>query len=297
MSRSSEALRALAATALAALLWGCPPTPADTNNSSANPGGVGSGNAVPSCYAAVAIGAPAPAPGRAVFVLVDQTTGLDEHLRETISRNLEQLLAPGTSFTVATFSAFSQGNYTTVLASGTLEAPLTADQRLHLQAGKVEQMGQCLDQQRGFGIQVANQRVEEATGAAASSFTNSEIMAGLRQLSEAVRASPAEERIVIVVSDLLEHSTVTSFYRQQTIRMIDPAEEMEKAEAHGLIADFDDARVAIIGAGLLAPGSGAAASRPIREREALHRFWEQWFEHSNARLIAYGEPDLVAPIQ
>ena len=50
-----------------------------------------SGEAVASCYAAIEIGAPAPAPDRAVFVFVDQTTGLDPRLRATIETNHPRL--------------------------------------------------------------------------------------------------------------------------------------------------------------------------------------------------------------
>lgn len=255
------------------------------------------GSLVPSCYAAVELDVPPPPPTRAVFVLIDQTTGIDDRLKDTARTNLERLLRPGSTFTVATFSAFTAGNFTRILASGVIEAPLSEAQRLHLSSPKVADMAACLPRQLAFARRIALEKFEEATGAATSSFTNSEIMASLRQLSEAVRASAAEERIVIVVSDLLEHSTVTSFYRDHNVRVIQPAEEMRKAEENGLIGDFDEARVAVIGAGLLAPDSHAAATRPSGQREALRRFWEQWFARSNAQLIAYGEPDLVAPIQ
>ena len=58
---------------------------------------------IPDCYAASGLGVPAPAPARAVFVLVDQTTGLDDHLRATARDNLAGLLQPGATFTISTF--------------------------------------------------------------------------------------------------------------------------------------------------------------------------------------------------
>ena len=254
------------------------------------------GGAVASCYQAVGIGVPAPAPSRAVFVLVDQTTGLDDRLRGTIQSNAERLLGPGTAFTIATFSAFSRGNYATVLASGTVEAPLTEHQRLNLSSRLVDGLAGCLDQQRAFAAQLLEQKLAEATGAASSSFSNSEIIGSLRQLAKAVKASPAREKIVILVSDLLEHSAATSFYSSRDLRQVDVGEEIRKAEAHNLFADFGGARVAVIGAGLLSPESGAGAVRDTARLNALRSFWEQWFERSNARLIAYGEPDLVTPL-
>ncbi len=293
LARSAILLSALLASA------GCNGTEGDNSSTGANTAGgdlPAAGEAVPSCYAAVRIGVPAPAPTRSVFVLVDQTTGLDDRLRETARRNLAALLRPGTRYTIATFSAFSRGHYATILTSGTIEAPLTTDQRLNLSSPRVAELAGCLDQQRTFAARLAAEKLAEATAASSSSFANSEIMSSLRQLSDAVRASPGDDKIVIVISDLLEHSAATSFYSNRDLRLLDPAEEIGRAEQHTLFGDFGEARLAVIGAGLLSPGSGSDAVRETPKLNALRAFWQQWFERSNARLIAYGQPDLVTPI-
>ena len=184
-----------------------------------------------------------------------------------------------------------------MIASGTLEAPLSEEQRLHLAARKVGQMDACLQQQHAFAVQEAARRVAEATAASASTFTHSEVMGSLRQLSQVVRASPATDRIVILVSDMLEHSDATSFYADRNLRLVDPAQEMAMAERHELLADFGGADVAVVGAGLLSPEAAADAGRTTPELNALRSFWTQWFERSNAELVAWGQPDLVAPIR
>lgn len=298
MSMLDRGLRVAALAACALLLGGCPGGgTSDQAHRDADAVQVPpSENAVPSCYAAVDVGVPAPAPHRALFILVDQTTGLDDRLRQTLRSNLERLLQPGTSFTIATFSAFSRGHYAAVAATGAIETPLSEEQRLHLPASKVEPVGECLGQQRAFAIQIASQHLAEATSASSSTFTHSEIMASLRHLSEAVRASPARDKLVILVSDLLEHSTVTSFYANREIRPIDTEEELRKAGEHELLADFEGARLAVIGAGLLSPDSEGQAVRPTRALNALRHFWEQWFERSRADLVGYGQPDLAAPL-
>jgi hypothetical protein len=279
-------------------LEACPDRDASGNHAAApaETGSQAARNDVPSCYATVRPGVGAPPPGRAVFVLVDQTTGLDQRLRETVRSNVERLLSPGSSFTIGTFSAFSQGHFATVLASGSLEAPLTDEQRLHLAAQKVQEMEACLAQQAGFARQLASQRIQDATNASAPSFSHSEIMAGLKNLSAAVRAAPAAERYVIIVSDLLENSTATSFYANRNLREIAPEAEMTNARDHQLIADFANARVAVVGAGLLSPESAPDRVRNVRALNALRIFWQQWFERSRARLVQYGEPDLTAPL-
>ena len=288
----TELRRAAALLAAAAILSSCDGGPAPA----AGGGGEERAEYRKDCYSAVKLEAESPAPERAVFVLVDQTTGLDKPLRETVAENLEALLGPGTLFTVATFSARNKGRYATILAEGELQAPPPEEARTDLPVTRLERLGACLKQQEGGVKREASRLVSKAAKVEASTFTHSEILASLKQLSEAVKASDADEKLVILVSDLLEHSPATSFYKNKDLRKIDPAAELEKAKEAGLIADFDGARVAVVGAGLLS-GDSEDAVRDTAALAALRSFWEQWLEQSNAALAQYGEPDLVADLR
>jgi hypothetical protein len=121
-------------------------------------------------------------------------------------------------------------------------------------------------------------------------------MSEMKQLSEPVRASSAADRLVLVVSDLLEHSPVTSFYQNRRLRQLDPATEIDRAAAINLFGDFRGARIAVIGAGLLPSTSGADSVRDTKALMELHQFWATWFDKSHGALIEYGEPDLVQPL-
>jgi hypothetical protein len=250
-----------------------------------------------SCYEISGLGIQPPEARRAIFVLVDQTTGLSERLRTTLRRSVERLLVPGATYGVFTFSAYTSDHFVTEASSGALEAPVPDSDRRSLSVRGLERLDHCLARQRSDVLTKAASELDQATGVSASTFSRSEIMASLSQLSAAVRASHATDRYVIVVSDLLEHSSTTSFYANRNLRLIDPAAEMQRAAANRLIGDFSDARLAVIGAGLLPPDSAPDAGRDAQRLDALKRFWEQWFRQSHADLIAYGQPDLVAPIQ
>ena len=252
---------------------------------------------VPDCYAEAGLSVAPPQPERALFVMVDQTTGLDDRLRRTVRSNAQRLLHPGTSFTVSTFSAFSRGNYATVIETAASQAPVPEAEQGGLPVRRVEALNACLSRQRDIVAAHLGAALDQAVDANASTFTNSDIMASLSQLSEAVVAAPGGEKLVILVSDLLEHSSTTSFYRNRQIRGIDPAAEIAKAEANRLFGQFDGARVAIVGAAMLAPESGEDATRDSAALGALREFWSEWLSRSGAQLIAYGQPDLVAPIQ
>jgi hypothetical protein len=248
------------------------------------------------CYAAVELDTEIPSPDRAVFVLVDQTTGLDKGLRNTITANVAKLLGPGTAFSIATFSARTSGRYATILAEGQLQAPPPEELRPDLPVTRLDRLDACLVQQaEGMKLEAAG-KAQAATKVQTSTFTSSEILASLTQLSEAVEASDAKDKLVIVVSDLLEHSPVTTFYSNKDLRRIDPAAELEKAREGGLIGNFDGARIAIVGAGLLS-GEKGQALRDTAALAALRSFWESWIEASGGQLAQYGEPDLVKPLR
>lgn len=248
------------------------------------------------CYPATRIGRDAPDPSRALFVFVDQTTGLDERLRETIGENVGRLVGPGTEYTVATFSASGRVHYPKVVQRGRIEAEIPEEERPELPVHRLTNLDQCLEAQREARRHQLLKAVDGASEASASSFTHSQIMGGLAHLSEAVRQSTADEKLVIVASDLLEHSGTVSFYHDRSLRLIDPEQELRQAETRDLFADFGGARLAVVGAGLVAPESGGETVRDEAKLDALRSFWRQWFERSDAELAAYGEPDLAVPL-
>lgn len=250
---------------------------------------------VPSCYAAVHIDAAPPPPARAVFLFVDQTTALDPGLAASVRRNMQHLLVPGTAFTVASFSFFGPGHYATVLASGTLEQTVPAPLRPGVSSNGLLRLDACLRQQGAFATQVALAAFAGAVSPNPAIFSQSEILASLRHLSAAVAAARVRDRVVIVASDMLEHSSATSFYRARALRLIDPAAELNRAAALGLFANFAGARVYVIGAGILPPQPGGNG-RTIPALNALEAFWTLWLHRSNARLAGYGHPDLATPI-
>src|SRR3989442_10277774 len=86
-------------------------------------------NEVPSCYKANKLERQLPAPAREIFVLVDQTTLFDEKLQNSVFENTWGYLGQDSSYTVVSFSAFSQGRYTEVVSTGIIEPPLPVRER------------------------------------------------------------------------------------------------------------------------------------------------------------------------
>jgi hypothetical protein len=253
---------------------------------------------IPSCYAAnPALGLPAGKPTREVFVLADQTTVLDADLRQAVKGAVGGLLTPGTEFSVLRFSAFAQGRYMSAAQEGVLEAPISEQQRFHANSRILPIFDKCLHGQMAFGRRVALAAIDQSFAESSQELQHSDVLASIRDLSMRVKSSPARDKIVIIASDMLENSSISSFYYRKTVRRIVPADEMRKAISNNLIGNFAGARVYIVGAGLLPNANGIQPYRDPLAIGALREFWSTYFARSNARLIEMGTPALLRPVQ
>lgn len=298
MKRTSRTLLAVALGLLLTASNCSPDTDASNGTDAASAGENAvalSQEPIPDCYGRSRLGIAAPETERAIFVMVDQTTGLDDQLRRTVMSNMIRLIQPGTSFAVSTFSAFGNGHYTTVVEAGAVNRSVTDEDRPSVSVNGLRRLDRCLERQMRIARAHAQHAVERAMEADASSFTASDIMASLAHLSESVRASRGD-RLVIVVSDLLEHSAATTFYSNRDLRLINPSAELAKAAENRLLGDFGGARVAVIGAGMLSPETRSTGTRDSTKVVALQSFWESWFQRSNAHIAQFGRPDLVNPL-
>lgn len=262
----------------------------------------GTSNDVPSCYTASKVPVPASTVEIEAFVLVDQTTLLDSALQSSVRENVSILIRPGSAFVVATFSSYSQGRYLEVLTAGTLERPIAEKNRDDIGVKILKNFDACMKGQLEFGRNTAATALNKALGESSRDLAKSDIMASLKDLSNRVRQSQAKEKVVFLVSDMLENSGVSSFYSNKNVRNIEVAAELKKATDNQLIGEFGGARVFVLGAGLVQENAGgnirdSGIYRDPRTMSNLRQFWEQYFTRSNAKLIEFGAPALLVPVQ
>jgi len=258
-------------------------------------------NDVPSCYAANKVTAPQPQYDRLIYVLVDQTVALDPTLQRSVLDNMLPLLQAGTKFVVAEFSAFSQGHYLNVLHSGVIERPLSASAEGDVPMSRVRELHTCLRQQMIYAQRLALTTTAQVLKTGSSSLDQSDIMMALKSVSTAVAQERVSDRVVLVVTDGLENSSVASFYAHDAVRHINPSVELKKATEGDMFGDFGGARVFVLGAAVMAaPNSGSRSQRNGYRDPAtlmdLRRFWEGYFTHSNAKLVEFGTPALLEPV-
>lgn len=262
------------------------------------PAAAGVEDAVPSCYDAKLGVAPA-ASATELFVLLDQTAMFDSTLQQQVADNVRPFMAAGHAYSVLSFSAFSQGRYAHVLSAGKIEPLITSAARDDIPKSALARFDNCTKRQPAVAMQAIGTALRAGFGGANTSLGKSDVMASLKAISARVKKSPAKQRVVLLASDMLENSSVTSFYgaKGESVRQIDPAKELKVAVEHDLIGDFGGASIYVIGAGLLAEeGKKSGKYRDPKTMRALNSFWTSYFQKSNATVVEIGQPALLTPI-
>lgn len=257
------------------------------------------GNALPDCYRHAKVARLHQAQIQTeLFVVVDQTTPFNKQLRQSLAQQIAPLLLPGNALTVFAFSAYTQGFYTQRLLHARLDVPMDPEQRDDTGKPLLRQFDQCMQFQRQGIQKLAQGALVKILSEGGTSIHQSDVLGSLRDVSTPVRQSGAQRKVVLLASDMLENSSISSFYKKRTVRQINPEAEMEKVIASGLLADFGGADIYVLGAGLIdsdTPRKGVY--RDPKVLAALRAFWGKYFQASNAHLQEFGTPDLLGHIR
>ena len=259
----------------------------------------GQGDSIRTCYDNKVIAAPAIALETEIFIAIDQTTPLNPSLRQAVADNIKPFLAANDGFNILTFSAYTQGHYTELLVSGKLDANLDPILRNDIPKPALSKFDQCMAHQPPLAAQLAGTALRAAFDGTTSEIAKSDVLASIKAISVLVQQSKAKNKIVLLVSDMLENSSISSFYADHglSVRKIDPAKELQLVEQNQLFGDFGGARLYVLGAGLL--NDDAKQNKRYRDpktMQALSSFWKSYLEKSKAQLIEFGQPALLSPV-
>ena len=233
------------------------------------------------------------------IVLLDETTVFDQNQRQHIVERLMPILAEGSTTEIIAFSAFSQGRYADPKISIKLAAPLDEATRMDIRKNNLKDFDVCLlisgKRARTKLAEVLGQYFNDSS----SELARSDILGVLKEIGDNVmpRMLVKDKRIVLV-SDMLENSDVSSFYAKGMPREIKPADELARAKAKGMLSDLRHAKIWVIGAGIV-PTDGKKGAQSYRSgavMASLKDFWSRYFEESNGKLMGFGQPLLLSPI-
>jgi hypothetical protein len=159
-----------------------------------------------------------------------------------------------------------------------------------LPASDVDSAQLCFSRQLDLGRDHVRQVLKSRLHTPNRDAKRSEILNALTTISrQSISASQAHDRVVVVISDMLENSDFVTFYSHRSLRKIDPDKVLAAAQARQFVGDFRHARVYVIGVATI---SEPGASRGLLERQALQEFWQHWFELSGATVVGWAETAL-----
>nr|WP_269809250.1 hypothetical protein [Enterovibrio nigricans] len=120
----------------------------------------------------------------------------------------------------------------------------------------------------------------------------SEVISSVAEISnQIVSASTAADKVVLLISDMLENSSAVSFYHSGSVRMINPQQELDNVMSRNELGQFGGARIYVMGAGLLPGGQSYVSSQKMK---SIEQFWSQYFAQSNGELRGFGKPLLLS---
>lgn len=256
-------------------------------------------NDIPSCYKANKLANPTPVPESELFVAIDQTTPLDDNLKRQVMEIVGAQMKPGNAYSLFTFSAYNQGNYLTMLSRGELEKNLPVAVRDDTGTKVLGQFDACMAGQQRYAGQLLGKHLQQAMSNSSDNLARSDVLASLKEISNRITQSSAKTRILLLVSDMLENSSVSSFYANHAVRKLDPATELPKVEREKLLGNFGGARVYVIGAGMITEDKKRIKGvyRDPVTMQALESFWRGYFDKSGAKLAEFGKPALLGTVR
>lgn len=260
-----------------------------------------SANAAPdNCYAAAKVPAEKQTYLASVVLLLDETVVFDAAQREHIQAQVRSLIAHGNEVRAFTFSAFRDGRYTMPVMDVRLALPLDDAARYTMRKDSIRDFDTCQIVSMNRAKKDIDAVLTTYFERSSNKLANSDILATLKQVGDTVfPLLRGKKKLLLLVSDMLEHSDVSSFYGHGGgPRAIDAAVELGKAEGRGLFSAFRGASVYVIGAGV-APATDKNNGGSYRSQSImspLKSFWTQYFERSGCAMAEFGQPLLLTKI-
>lgn len=233
----------------------------------------------------------------AVFILIDETTLFDDKLKQQIISNALSKISANNYIYIAKFSAFISGHYNEKVFDFLLDSPLSEKQRYNERKDTLNKIDKCIKDQSGYVHNSVKSSIMNSFLKAGGDIPKSDILYALKDFGVNVIAQvEAKEKIVILASDMLENSTITSFYAKGTSRLINEDAEIKKVEANQLLTNFGAAKVYVIGTGIVSSDKSSTYRDP-KILSALKSFWGTYISKSNGELIEMGQPALKSNIK
>ena len=248
------------------------------------------------CYELIGKNEEAPSVKESLTVLIDQTVGFQPREITEITQHVTSWMTSGREVFIYSFSSNSGNENVIRVYAVRVNPEADEDWKNWLKKSQRQRFEACEREQP----EEARKRVKFTVGSilngSSTSIPRSEILNSLQLVSEGIKMGAAKRKVVFIASDMLENSSMISFYQNRKLRKINPESIMRDVEKNKLLANFGGAEIYIYGIAYL-PSSpkvtrvGPDLTRPLVE------FWKNYFVRSNSSPHEFGQPALLGEVK
>lgn len=253
-----------------------------------------SADGIPSCYDLVNIsGVEAEPINRGLVVVIDNTIELDDNLKAEAYQKIINFIGEGDRVIIVSFSAFVQNQYTKIVTDARIDQMLSNDAAYTIPKPRLKELKLCIAGQKRSTPRVIGEALMSVFEKSSDNFPKTELVSTIANIGrEVLPMLGAKETNLLIVSDMLEHSAISSFYKGGKVRSIDPKKELKIIDNTGIHASFPQTNVYILGAGYTKKKN----YRSAKVMKSIEDFWRLFFERAGARLKSFGTPSLFGEI-
>ncbi len=228
---------------------------------------------------------------RALYILVDETVPLSKAMEQKITSLLSGWGRMGDKVKIARFSASYRGLYPELVYEKHIEQKPTDNYMFNLRYKDKKLVASCLERQQLQFKKSFSKQLKASLKAVNPKIPKSELMGSLKLLSkQIILKDKAKEKVVLLISDGLENSELTSFYSGGKLRSVSSQKEISKLRRKGMMGYWKNTRVYMYGLGLMPDKKQYANPGRIN---SLKKFWERYFVEGGGRVKAIGTPELL----
>jgi len=239
-------------------------------------------------------------PEAALFVLVDQTVGFSREIMYRAGEAILEWMRPGRYIEIIRFSSAVRGRYAEKVLCGLIDPEPPRGFRSNLRRSEWMRFQRLHAEQPIIARTQVRRALQDIMRSANRNIPHSDIIATITYVSDHIRNFHARRKVLFIISDMLENSSITSFYSRGHVRLIDPDEELRRVRRQGFQANFGgNVTVYVLGLGYFWGGEGAVRERYLDPQRArrIAQFWRSYFEAGNATVGEIGMPMMYGSLE
>ncbi|NTV05053.1 MAG: hypothetical protein HGA59_00865 [Chlorobiaceae bacterium] len=239
-------------------------------------------------------------PSEVLFVFIDQSVLYDNSIKNKAYQMVGEWIADGRAVEVYSFSSAQPGRYTLRITGGRVDDAPTELFIDNLKRSERELFTVMHSRQRGIARRVVLHAMSQAFNESRDEIYHTDIVRTVKEMSEYIKQYRSDVKNVLMVSDMLENSQITSFYYKKRIRLIDVDKEIMKVSGKNMIGDFGrNVRVYILGLGFYNRTAWRPQSENYLDSDRINNiasFWHKYFISSGSAVIEIGKPMMFGKI-